>query len=45
VLGEFGSMIFMAGADSLMTGNYLTTTGRTFEDDLRFIRQHELRVA
>ncbi|MBA4349397.1 MAG: biotin synthase BioB [Thermodesulfovibrio sp.] len=45
VLGESGEMIFTAGADSLMTGNYLTTTGRTFEDDLRFIRQHGLKVA
>jgi len=45
VLGEFASMVFMAGADSLMTGDYLTTTGRTFEDDLRLIRQCCLRVS
>ncbi|HBR22824.1 MAG TPA: biotin synthase BioB [Nitrospiraceae bacterium] len=44
VLGEFNSMVFMAGADSLLTGNYLTTTGRTFEDDLRLIRDYELKV-
>ena len=42
VLGEFNSMVFMAGADSLLTGNYLTTTGTTYEDDLRLIRQCEL---
>jgi biotin synthase len=36
-LGEFNSMIFMAGADSLLTGNYLTTTGRTYKDDIRLI--------
>lgn len=36
-LGEFNSMVFMAGADSLLTGNYLTTTGRTYADDLRLI--------
>ncbi|TAL25250.1 MAG: biotin synthase BioB [Nitrospirae bacterium] len=44
ILGEFNSMVFMAGADSLLTGNYLTTTGRTFKDDLRLIRDYGLRV-
>ncbi len=44
VLGEFNSMVFMAGADSLLTGNYLTTTGRSYEDDLRLIRDYGLRV-
>jgi len=43
-LGEFNAMVFMAGADSLLTGNYLTTTGRTYEDDLRLIRQYGMRV-
>ncbi len=42
VLREFHSLIFMAGADSILTGNYLTTTGRTFEDDQQLIRLHEL---
>ena len=45
VLGEFNSMVFMAGADSLLTGNYLTTTGCTYEDDLRLIRHHGLEAA
>ena len=44
VLGEFNSMVFMAGADSLLTGNYLTTTGRTFKDDLKLIKEYGLRV-
>ncbi|MDP3260206.1 MAG: biotin synthase BioB [Thermodesulfovibrionales bacterium] len=44
VLGEFNSMVFMAGADSLLTGNYLTTTGRTFEDDLKLTRQYGLKI-
>lgn len=44
VLGEFNSMVIMAGADSLLTGNYLTTTGRTFADDLRLIRSYGLGV-
>jgi len=38
-LGEFHSLIFAAGADGLLTGNYLTTLGRHFEDDLRLITQ------
>lgn len=41
-LREFHSLIFFAGADSILTGNYLTTIGRTFEDDLELIRLHEL---
>jgi biotin synthase len=45
VLGEFNSMVFMAGADSLLTGNYLTTTGRTYEDDLRLINNCGLSAA
>jgi len=43
-LGEFNSMVFMAGADSLLTGNYLTTTGTPYDDDLRLIRQHGLEI-
>ncbi len=44
VLGEFNSMIFMAGADSVLTGNYLTTTGKSYDDDLRLIRDMGLEV-
>lgn len=44
VLGEFNSMIFMSGADSVLTGNYLTTTGKSYEDDLRLIRDMGLEV-
>ena len=42
-LGDFHSFIFIAGADGLLTGNYLTTTGRSFEDDLMLIERHGLR--
>jgi len=42
VLGEFNSMVFLAGADSLLTGNYLTTSGRSYEDDLRLIKTYGL---
>jgi biotin synthase len=43
-LGDFHSFIFLAGADGLLTGNYLTTTGRSFEDDLELIRRHGLKT-
>jgi len=42
ILGEFNSMVFFAGADSLLTGNYLTTVGRSYEDDLRIINAYGL---
>ncbi len=42
VLGEFNSMVFFAGADSLLTGNYLTTSGRNYEDDFRLIKAYGL---
>src|SRR5208337_821172 len=44
-LDEFSCMVFMAGADAVLTGNYLTTTGRTFEDDLELIRLSGLKIA
>jgi len=45
VLNEFNSLVFLAGADSLLTGNYLTTPGISFEDDLRLIKTHGLTVS
>lgn len=42
ILGEFNSMVFLAGADSLLTGNYLTTSGRSYEDDLKLIEVYGL---
>ncbi|MFO8057364.1 MAG: biotin synthase BioB [bacterium] len=41
-LRELQSMIFFAGADGLMIGNYLTTTGRPARDDLKMIKDLEL---
>lgn len=43
-LGDFNSFVFFAGADGLLTGNYLTTPGRDFEDDLKLISQFGLRA-
>lgn len=36
-LSEFNCMVFLAGADALMIGHYLTTPGRNYEDDFRLI--------
>ncbi len=44
-LGEFNSMVFLAGADSLLTGNYLTAAGTPYDDDLRLIKYYGLEVA
>ena len=41
-LGEFNSMVFLAGADSLLIGNYLTALGRNSEDDFRLIKAYGL---
>ena len=45
ILNEFNSLVFLAGADSLLTGNYLTTPGISFEDDLRLIKTYGLTVS
>ncbi len=41
-LCEFNSMVFLAGADGIITGNYLTTLGRNTEDDIRLIEAYGL---
>ena len=37
-LGDLQSWMFYAGANSLMIGHYLTTPGRSVQDDLKMIR-------
>jgi len=37
-LRDFQALMFTAGASATMIGNYLTTTGRNPEDDLRLIQ-------
>jgi len=44
ILGEFSSWIFLAGANALMTGDYLTTKGKSYIEDLKFIKNHGLEV-
>lgn len=43
-LRDLNSYIFMAGADGLLIGNYLTTHGRSQEDDLQMIKDLGLEV-
>jgi biotin synthase len=43
-LRDLGSHIFLAGASGLLTGNYLTTTGRNTADDLQMIRDMGLDI-
>ncbi len=43
-LKEFQSWVFMAGANGLMVGNYLTTKGRDIETDMEMIRQMGLET-
>jgi biotin synthase len=43
-LGQLHPLIFSAGADGFMIGNYLTTSGLDPEDDLRLIRQLDLQI-
>jgi len=43
-LGELQSWIFMAGANGMMVGNYLTTSGRDHELDLSMIADQGLEV-
>jgi len=42
-LGSLHPMIFMAGADGFLIGNYLTTTGLNPSDDLKMIQDLGLR--
>lgn len=43
-LGDFQSWIFLAGANGIMIGNYLTTRGRNIKHDLEMIKQQNLEV-
>ncbi len=43
-LRDLQSMMFLAGANGTMVGNYLTTRGRPSEDDLTMIRDLGLKV-
>ena len=42
-LGDMQAMIFMAGASGVMIGDYLTTKGRSVEDDLNMLRTLQVK--
>ncbi len=44
VLGALQTMVFMAGATSVLLGDYLTTKGRSAADDMEMIRRLGLTV-
>jgi biotin synthase len=43
-LGELHPLVFYAGASGIMTGNYLTTSGRSLEKDLAMLHQMGFEV-
>ncbi|MBU0599569.1 biotin synthase BioB [bacterium] len=43
-LRDLQAWMYYAGANGVMIGNYLTTSGRPPEEDLRFIKDFELEV-
>ena len=36
---DFQALLMLSGANSLMTGGYLTTRGRSVEEDKKFIAE------
>jgi len=42
-LGELHPLIFYAGASGIMTGDYLTTRGRSLTDDLALLKSLQMR--
>ncbi len=43
-LRDLQSMIFFAGASGIMVGDYLTTSGRSVDDDLRMLGDLKLKI-
>ena len=43
-LGDMQSMIFMAGASGVMIGDYLTTRGRSVEDDIKMLQDLNVKA-
>ncbi|OGV97036.1 MAG: biotin synthase BioB [Nitrospinae bacterium RIFCSPLOWO2_02_FULL_39_110] len=43
-LRDLQSLVFAAGANSIMVGNYLTTKGRNYREDLQMIRDLGLMI-
>jgi biotin synthase len=45
VLSEFNSLVFAAGADGIITGNYLTTPGKKPDEDLNLVHLYGLSLS
>lgn len=45
VLGKYQNKIFAAGANGLMIGGYLTTSGRPLSQDLKMLKKQKLEIA
>jgi len=43
-LRNFQSWIFMAGADGMMVGNYLTVNGRNLQEDMQMLSDAEVTI-
>jgi biotin synthase len=43
-LGDMQAMIFMAGASGVMIGDYLTTKGRSVDDDIKMLQDLKLNA-
>ena len=39
VMKDFQGLLMLSGLNSMITGGYLTTRGRSVEDDVKFIEQ------
>ncbi len=44
VLGEFQPLMYLAGADGTMVGDYLTTAGRAAGEDIKMVKALGLRI-
>ena len=45
VLGQLQALVFFAGANAILVGNYLTTEGRSGDDDIALVEACGLRIA
>ncbi len=44
LMGDLQAMLLAMGISGLMVGNYLTTRGRNYEDDIKLVRDLGLRI-
>ncbi len=44
LMGDLQSQLILAGISGLMVGNYLTTKGRNFQDDIKMVQELGLQI-